>query len=615
MKKKVLALVLAASMAASMATSVSVFAEAEAATATVADLPTEAQFEPNKDYDKYTVVEYTIEDIQADLVCTVSAKEDNSEFYLECNFYGDDQMTRTTYDGKEFTVEEDKTGFMKGDTPAILEKAIEQNVWVPMDGAAASDDAKADDAKADDAKEIKGVTEDKLPAEPQFEANKDYDKWTVVEYTIEDIQADLVCTVSAKEDNSEFYLECNFYGDDQMTKTTYDGKDFTVEEDKTGFMKGDTPAILEKAIEQDLWVYFDNGADAAAAADDAATDGATATAADLPAEPQFEPNKDYDEYTVVEYTIEDIQADLVCTVSTNKDHTEFYLECNFYGDDQMTKTTYDGKEYKVEEDKTGFMKGDTPAILDKALEQNIWVPIGDAAASDDAKADDKKEIKGVTEDQLPAEPMFEANKDYDKWTVVEYTIEDIQADLVCTVSAKEDNSEFYLECNFYGDDQMTKTTYDGKEYTVEEDKTGFMKGDTPAILDKAIEQDLWVYFDNGADDADAADAEATDGAAATAADLPAEAQFEPNKDYDEYTVVEYTIEDIQADLVCTVSTNKDHTEFYLECNFYGDDQMTKTTYDGKEYTVEEDKTGFMKGDTPAILDKAIEQNIWVTIEK
>ena len=604
MKKKVLALVLAAAMASSMATSVSVFAEAatETTAATAADLPAEPQFEPNKDYDEYTVVEYTIEDIQADLVCTVSTNKDHTEFYLECNFYGDDQMTKTTYDGKEYTVEEDKTGFMKGDTPAILDKALEQNIWVPIGDAAASDDASADK------KEIKGVTEDQLPAEPMFEANTDYDKWTVVEYTIEDIQADLVCTVSAKEDNSEFYLECNFYGDDQMTKTTYDGKEYTVEEDKTGFMKGDTPAILDKAIEQDLWVYFDNGADDADAAE--AADG-EATAADLPAEAQFEPNKDYDEYTVVEYTIEDIQADLVCTVSTNKDHTEFYLECNFYGDDQMTKTTYDGKEYTVEEDKTGFMKGDTPAILDKALEQNIWVPIGDAAASDDASAD-KKEIKGVTEDQLPAEPMFEANTDYDKWTVVEYTIEDIQADLVCTVSAKEDNSEFYLECNFYGDDQMTKTTYDGKEYTVEEDKTGFMKGDTPAILDKAIEQDLWVYFDNGADDADAA--EAADGEA-TAADLPAEAQFEPNKDYDEYTVVEYTIEDIQADLVCTVSTNKDHTEFYLECNFYGDDQMTKTTYDGKEYTVEEDKTGFMKGDTPAILDKALEQNIWVPIEK
>ncbi len=232
----------------------------------------------------------------------------------------------------------------------------------------------------------------------------------------------------------------------------------------------------------------------------------------------------------------------------------------------------------------------------------------------DEKKDDAKdgETKGVTEDELPAKPEFEPNKDYDKYTVVEYTIEDIQADLVCTVSAKEDDSEFYLECNFYGDDQMTKTKYDGKEFTVEEDKTGFMKGDTPAILQKALDQDLWVYFDGAADDKDAA---ATDGATATAADLPAEAQFEPNKDYDEYTVVEYTIEDIQADLVCTVSTNKDHTEFYLECNFYGDDQMTKTTYDGKEYTVEEDKTGFMKGDTPAILDKALEQNIWVPIEK
>ena len=243
MKKKVLALVLAAAMASSMATSVSVFAEA--ATATVADLPAEAQFEPNADYDEYTVVEYTIEDIQADLVCTVSTNKDHTEFYLECNFYGDDQMVKATYDGKEFKVEEDKTGFMGGDTPAILQKAIDQDLWVYGDGAAA---APADGELA---------TADALPTEAQFEPNKDYDKYTVVEYTLEDIQADLVCTVSAKEDNSEFYLECNFYGDDQMTKTTYDGKEFKVEEDKTGFMGGDTPAILEKAIEQNIWVAIE----------------------------------------------------------------------------------------------------------------------------------------------------------------------------------------------------------------------------------------------------------------------------------------------------------------------------------------------------------------------
>ena len=100
------------------------------------------------------------------------------------------------------------------------------------------------------------------------------------------------------------------------------------------------------------------------------------TEADLPTEPEFDPNPDYDVYTVVEYTIEDIQADLVCTVSAKADFSEFYQECNFYGDDQMTRTTWDGSEYTVLEDTTGFMAGDTPAILDKAMEQGIWLPIG-----------------------------------------------------------------------------------------------------------------------------------------------------------------------------------------------------------------------------------------------
>ena len=99
----------------------------------VEELPTELEFDPNEEYDMYTVVEYTIEDIQADLVCTVSAKEDFSEFYLECNFYGDDQMTRTTYDGTTYEVVEDKTGFMNGDTPAILDLAQEQNLWVKIE--------------------------------------------------------------------------------------------------------------------------------------------------------------------------------------------------------------------------------------------------------------------------------------------------------------------------------------------------------------------------------------------------------------------------------------------------------------------------------------------------
>ena len=85
MKKKVLALVLAASMAASMATTVSVFAEA--ATATEADLPAEAQFEPNKDYDKYTVVEYTIEDIQLILFAQYLQKKTTASSILSATLW------------------------------------------------------------------------------------------------------------------------------------------------------------------------------------------------------------------------------------------------------------------------------------------------------------------------------------------------------------------------------------------------------------------------------------------------------------------------------------------------------------------------------------------------
>ena len=83
--------------------------------ATEADLSTEPEFDPNPDYDKWTVVEFTIEAIQADLVCTISAKEDNSEFYLETNFYGDDQMTRTTYDHPRYSRHRHRAGSVGSD--------------------------------------------------------------------------------------------------------------------------------------------------------------------------------------------------------------------------------------------------------------------------------------------------------------------------------------------------------------------------------------------------------------------------------------------------------------------------------------------------------------------
>ena len=313
--KKFLAIVMSLAMILSLC--------AGAFAATEADLSTEPEFDPNPDYDKWTVVEFTIEAIQADLVCTISAKEDNSEFYLEANFYGDDQMTRTTYDGTNYEVLEDKTGFMAGDTPAILDIAIEQDLWVPMNG--------AEEAPAGEKK----FTEADLPTEPEFDPNEDYDMWTVVEYTIEAIQADLVCTISAKKDFSEFYQECNFYGDDQMTVTTWDGEKYETIEDKTGFMGGDIPAILDKAMEQGIWIYFDDE-------DAAAAPAGEFTEADLPTEPEFDPNPDYDVYTVVEYTIEDIQGSEVCRVSTEGDSRGTSRRGKYHGNDKMTCARADG---------------------------------------------------------------------------------------------------------------------------------------------------------------------------------------------------------------------------------------------------------------------------------
>ena len=234
MKKGMMAALMAAAMVAAMGT---------AAFAT----DVEPEFDPNPDYDKYTVVEYTIEDIGADLVCTVSATEDDTEFNIQCNFYGDDQDWTGTYDGSATTMIADKTGFMDGDAANIIAAALEQTDWVAIGGEAV--DAEAETESAD------GEIVD-WDVEPEFDPNEDYDVYTVLEYTIEDIGADLVCTVSADEDLTSFNIQCNFYGDDQDWTGTYDGEETTMEADKTGFMDGDAANIIANAIEQAIWAYI-----------------------------------------------------------------------------------------------------------------------------------------------------------------------------------------------------------------------------------------------------------------------------------------------------------------------------------------------------------------------
>ena len=346
-----------------------------------------------------------------------------------------------------------------------------------------------------------------------------------------------------------------------------------------------------------------------------AYDAKVVTEAELPAAPEFEANEASTYWTTVEYTIEDLGEDMVCTVCADGEFKQFEIKCNFFGDDQDWIGEYDAeaKTVKTTSDKTGFMEGDAPKIIEKALEQNLWIGAGDAAAA--PAADAAAPAAGVTEADLPAAPEFEAKADYYQWTTVEYTIEDLGEDMVCTVSADEELKKFDILCNFFGDDQDWEGEYDAAAKTVKTtaDKTGFMEGDAPKIIEKAIEQNLWV-IPSAAAAADAA-APAADGAAADASALPAAPEFEPNKDYAQYTTVEYTIEDLGEDMICTVSADADLKKFDILCNFFGDDQDWAGEYDAaaKTVTTTSDKTGFMEGDAPKIIEKAIEQNIWVPI--
>ena len=138
--KKTLAILLAIIATLSMFVCAIAEEPTEEAVAEVEALLDEMQFDPNPDYEEWTMTYFEIEDIGAELYCTISRKVVDAdagvyEYYLECNFYGDDQMTTTTYDGADvYEMTADKTGFMAGDNQAILDLAIEANVWFPMEG-------------------------------------------------------------------------------------------------------------------------------------------------------------------------------------------------------------------------------------------------------------------------------------------------------------------------------------------------------------------------------------------------------------------------------------------------------------------------------------------------
>ncbi|MCR5396911.1 MAG: hypothetical protein K6E64_05520 [Lachnospiraceae bacterium] len=105
-----------------------------------------------------------------------------------------------------------------------------------------STEATADASAFDDLKATYG--------DDVFEADSNYDEYTIIEYTIEDAGATFAATVSRKSDKSEYHVHCMFYGDEQVVVV----KDGTVTEDKTGFMETDGPLIVEAAEAANTWV-------------------------------------------------------------------------------------------------------------------------------------------------------------------------------------------------------------------------------------------------------------------------------------------------------------------------------------------------------------------------
>lgn len=91
-------------------------------------------------------------------------------------------------------------------------------------------------------------------------------------------------------------------------------------------------------------------------------------------EPEYEPNSDYDYYTVFEYSIEGFDP-MVVTVSKNSAGTEYFIECTFFGDPQQSVVEVSGDEMTVTKDLTGFMQTDSPLIVEAAEEYGVWAAI------------------------------------------------------------------------------------------------------------------------------------------------------------------------------------------------------------------------------------------------
>lgn len=105
-------------------------AESEEAANEVEPSEMTAEYEPNTEYDRFALVDYTIEDIEAQFIATVSAREDGSEYELHCNMDGEEQVIVLD---KDLNIVSDLTGNMAYDAPLVVQKAIDEDGWVKIE--------------------------------------------------------------------------------------------------------------------------------------------------------------------------------------------------------------------------------------------------------------------------------------------------------------------------------------------------------------------------------------------------------------------------------------------------------------------------------------------------
>lgn len=403
-----------------------------------------------------------------------------------------------------------------------------------------------------------------LPADPVYAPNQSYGEYTVVVYAIEGIPGNVVCTVSRKGDHSEYYIECDLYGDHVNSLSSYDGKYFYTFASKSGLLGRISDAILKKAVDQNIWIRTEG------------TDDVTI----LPVTPISTPNSEYEEYTALPYTVAGIDTVLNCTVSRKSD--EFFLECELFRDRLMCKAEKKEDSFVLVGSNSGVIEILAPAILQMANDQPLWLPINE-------KARPERKFIPYSEDMS---------------IVGSVTITSDDGGTTMTLNP-DGIYRFLFEA--YSIEDLGTYTYENGVLTLTDKygKTSVGEGD-PIKLH-------YVYSDSDQLTGDYTFPVNAFGIQGNVADLPFAPIYPPNDRYNEFTTIMYTIEDIGADLYCTISRYADGSEYYLECNFYGDDQMTRTSYDGSEFVILEDKTGFMGGNTPDILRNAIEQNVWVPI--